>query len=146
MNVATATMAGATTELRLPSVENERGRPGNMATPPSPEHNDMRKSAVLCVATLIGLSGPACASDIETGKQVFTQQAQPSCTVCHALADAGSAGAIGPDLDELKPSMEQVTNAVTSGVGIMPAFNESLSPEQIQAVAHYVATVTGGAK
>ncbi|MCW9008842.1 MAG: cytochrome c [Marinobacter sp.] len=53
---------------------------------------------------------------------------------------------MGPDLDELKPTMEQVVNAVTSGVGVMPAFNESLSEEQINAVAHYVATVTGGNK
>ncbi len=106
----------------------------------------MPKIAVLCLVSLIGLSNPVQASDVEQGKTVFTQQAQPSCTVCHTLADAGSAGAIGPDLDELKPSMEQVLNAVTSGVGIMPAFNESLSAEQIQAVARYVATVTGGEK
>lgn len=106
----------------------------------------MSKIAVLCLGSLIALSNLAQASDVEQGKKVFTQQAQPSCTVCHTLADAGSAGAIGPDLDELKPSMEQVLNAVTSGVGIMPAFNESLSVEQIQAVARYVATVTGGEK
>ncbi|WP_373000978.1 c-type cytochrome [Marinobacter sp.] len=106
----------------------------------------MRRIAVLCAVSLIGLSAPVHADDIEKGKEVFTQQAQPSCTVCHALADAGSSGAIGPDLDELKPSLEQVANAVTSGVGIMPAFNESLSPEQIRAVALYVASVTGGEK
>jgi len=39
-----------------------------------------------------------------------------------------------------------VVNAVTGGVGTMPAFDESLSAEQIQAVAAYVATVTGGDK
>ena len=106
----------------------------------------MRKTAVLGALALIGLSSLTMASDLDKGKQVFTQDAQPSCTICHTLADAGSAGAIGPDLDELKPSEEQVVNAVTSGVGIMPAFNESLSEKQIQAVAHYVATVTGGKK
>jgi mono/diheme cytochrome c family protein len=106
----------------------------------------MRKTAVLGAMALIGLSPMTMASDLDKGKQVFSQEAQPSCTICHALADAGSAGAVGPNLDELKPTMEQVVNAVTSGVGIMPAFNESLSEEQIQAVAHYVATVTGGKK
>jgi cytochrome c6 len=80
---------------------------------------------------------------LELGKKVFTEQAQPSCTICHALNDAGSAGEIGPNLDELKPSAEQVSNAVKSGVGIMPAFGDSLSEQQIKAVAHYVESVTG---
>lgn len=106
----------------------------------------MRKSAALFAATLFGVPFLAQASEVEQGKKVFTQEAQPSCTVCHALADAGSVGVVGPDLDELKPSREQVINAVTSGVGIMPAFAESLSPEQIQAVADYVAAATGGNK
>jgi mono/diheme cytochrome c family protein len=106
----------------------------------------MRKTAVLMAVSLTGICSLAQAGDIEKGKQVFTQEAQPSCTVCHTLADAGSAGAIGPNLDELKPSRERVISAVTGGVGIMPAFNESLSSEQIEAVAHYVAKVTGGDK
>ncbi|SNB59269.1 Cytochrome C oxidase, cbb3-type, subunit III [Marinobacter sp. es.042] len=104
----------------------------------------MRKTVVLCGLTLFGLSTLANASDAEQGKLVFTQQSQPACTICHTLADAGSAGAVGPNLDELKPSREQVINAVTSGVGIMPAFNESLSEEQIRAVAEYVVSVTSG--
>ena len=96
-----------------------------------------------CMLTI----GSALADEqFDAGKKVFLEQAQPSCTICHTLNDAGSAGEIGPNLDELKPNREQVVNAVTSGVGIMPAFNESLSEEQIQAVAHYVATVTGGNK
>lgn len=106
----------------------------------------MRLIAVVFVVPLFGLSLLAQASDTEKGKKVFTQEAQPACSVCHALADAGSTGDIGPDLDELKPSRETVVNAVTGGVGIMPAFEESLSAEQIQAVADYVATVTGGDK
>lgn len=106
----------------------------------------MRKTAVLVAVFLISLLPSAQADDLTKGKQVFTQEAQPSCIICHTLADAGSAGTIGPDLDDLKPSREQVINAVTSGVGVMPAFNESLSSEQIQAVANYIATITGGEK
>lgn len=79
------------------------------------------------------------------GKLIFTEQAQPSCTICHTLSDAGSNGAIGPDLDELKPSRKQVREAVRSGVGVMPGFAESLSAEDIDAVALYVARITGGA-
>ncbi|AOY90368.1 sulfide dehydrogenase [Marinobacter salinus] len=95
------------------------------------------------VAGLLATS--ATAGDLaERGKQVFTQEAQPSCTICHTLSDAGASGEIGPNLDELAPSEDQVRNAVTSGVGIMPAFSESLSEEQINAVARYISSVTGG--
>lgn len=106
----------------------------------------MRLIAVVFIVPLFGWSLLAQASDTEKGKKVFTQEAQPACTVCHTLADAGSTGAIGPNLDELKPSRETVVNAVNGGVGVMPAFGDSLSTEQIQAVAAYVATVTGGDK
>ncbi len=98
----------------------------------------------LLFAVLVSASATAVADEqLELGKKVFTEQAQPSCTICHALNDAGSAGEIGPNLDELKPSAEQVRNAVKSGVGIMPAFGDSLSEQQIEAVAHYVESVTG---
>ncbi len=105
----------------------------------------MNKTAVLAIACLMTFSLHASADDLAAqGKKIFTQEAQPSCTICHTLADAGSAGAIGPNLDDLKPTEEQVRMAVTQGVGVMPAFEDSLSEEQIKAVAHYVATVTGG--
>lgn len=80
---------------------------------------------------------------LEAGRLVFTEEAVPSCTVCHTLADAGSSAQIGPDLDNLRPSMERVQEAVRGGVGIMPAYGDQLSGEQIEAVAHYVASVTG---
>lgn len=76
----------------------------------------------------------------DDGKKVFTEQAQPSCTICHTLKDAGSAGAIGPNFNDLKPTEEQVFNALNGGVGVMPDFSETLSQEQMKAVAHYVAT------
>lgn len=105
----------------------------------------MNKTAVLAIAGLMTFSLHASADDLAArGKQVFTQEAQPSCTICHTLADAGSAGAVGPNLDDLKPSEDRVRMAVTQGVGVMPSFEEILSEEQIKAVAHYVSTVTGG--
>lgn len=104
----------------------------------------MIKHSVLSLACVL-LTSNAIADDLAAqGKKVFIEQAQPSCTVCHTLSDAGSAGEIGPDLDELAPSVVQVQNAVKGGVGLMPAFGDSLSEEQIRAVAHYVASVTGG--
>lgn len=88
---------------------------------------------------------PAGADDarLALGRQVFTEQAQPSCSLCHGLREAGASGVIGPDLDQLKPSVERVATAVRGGVGVMPSFAASLSAEQIEAVAHYVAQVAG---
>ena len=77
------------------------------------------------------------------GKQVFLETAEPACALCHVLADAGSEGEIGPVLDTMSPTSQSVINAVTNGVGIMPAFEEQLSKEQIEAVALYVSTVAG---
>lgn len=80
---------------------------------------------------------------LELGRQVFTEQAQPSCSLCHSLREAAASGVIGPDLDQLKPSVEQVAAAVQGGVGVMPSFAATLSAEQIEAVACYVAQVAG---
>ncbi|MEM6846505.1 MAG: cytochrome c [Pseudomonadota bacterium] len=78
------------------------------------------------------------------GKTLFTVAAVPPCGICHTLADAGSAGQIGPNLDDLKPSVEQVRAAISQGVGIMPAFTDSLSAAQIQTLAEYVNGAAGG--
>jgi cytochrome c6 len=85
------------------------------------------------------------AADAELGKRVFTAEAEPPCGLCHALADAGATGKIGPSLDQLKPTEQRVRAAVSDGVGAMPAY-ETLSEEEIAAVARYVATATGQAR
>ena len=72
------------------------------------------------------------------GKRVFTESASPSCGVCHTLADAGTQGAVGPNLDTLAPEAARVTAAVRDGVGAMPAFTK-LTPSEIADVAAYVA-------
>ena len=78
------------------------------------------------------------------GREVFLERAEPRCGICHTLADAGAEGAVGPNLDDLKPNEDQVRTAVKGGVGAMPPFEEVLSAEEIEAVAHYVASVAGG--
>jgi mono/diheme cytochrome c family protein len=75
----------------------------------------------------------------ELGRKVFTEIAQPSCSLCHTLQAAGAAGSIGPSLDELKPDKPRVLEAVRKGLGVMPPFADKLTPEQIEAVAAYVA-------
>lgn len=97
----------------------------------------------LCLTGVV-LATSALADELfDQGKAVFTREAQPSCSLCHTLADAGATGTIGPNLDQLRPNEERVRLAVTGGVGIMPPFADSLSEAQIRAVAYYVATATG---
>jgi cytochrome c6 len=80
----------------------------------------------------------------ETGRRLFVKDATPPCALCHTLADAGTTANVGPSLDELKPDAQRVTQAVKAGIGAMPAY--TLSAEQIQALARYVARASGAAK
>ena len=86
------------------------------------------------------------AAKLALGKTLFMQGAVPACAVCHTLKDAGSQGAVGPVLDELKPDAARVATALRDGLGAMPSYKDSLSDEQIKALALYVATASGGAK
>jgi len=70
------------------------------------------------------------------GLEVFNKKGQ--CGVCHALKNANSKGEIGPNLDKLQPQLEQIVYTVTNGIGVMPAFGDLLSKEEIEAVAYYV--------
>jgi cytochrome c6 len=79
----------------------------------------------------------------DPGKVVFTKSASPSCGGCHALKDAGTAGKVGPNLDQLKPSFEVVKLQVEKGGGAMPSFQGKLTAQQIDDVAKYVADVAG---
>jgi mono/diheme cytochrome c family protein len=80
------------------------------------------------------------AGDAVAGKEVFLGES--GCSGCHTLADAGSTGTIGPNLDAVKPSYGKVVSQVTNGGGGMPPFGDSLTEQQIQDVAAYVSSVT----
>jgi mono/diheme cytochrome c family protein len=75
-----------------------------------------------------------------TGAQVF---ATSGCGDCHTLGAAGSTGEVGPNLDELRPTVEQVRTKVETGGGVMPSFRDKLTAEQIDSVARYVAQNAG---
>jgi len=66
------------------------------------------------------------------------------CGSCHTLEAAGATGAVGPNLDDLKPSQETVVQQVTNGGGGMPAFGDQLSEQEILDVAAYVVESTQG--
>lgn len=70
------------------------------------------------------------------GLEVYNNKAQ--CGVCHSLQAAGSDGQIGPNLDMLKPQVEQIISAVTNGIGVMQPWEGILTEEEIEAVAYYI--------
>ena len=72
----------------------------------------------------------------EMGKTIFLEQG--GCAVCHTLTDAKSSGQIGPNLNQIRPDTKRVMIAVTNGIGLMPAYKDLLTLEEIQAVSHYV--------
>jgi mono/diheme cytochrome c family protein len=74
------------------------------------------------------------------GKILFKQ----NCGGCHTLADAGTSGTVGPNLDDLKPNYQAVTAQVTNGGGVMPSYKGQFTTQQIADVAAYVVTATGG--
>ncbi|MGH3103660.1 MAG: c-type cytochrome [Gaiellaceae bacterium] len=86
-------------------------------------------------------TGGGGAGDPAAGKDVF---ASAGCGGCHTLADAGSSGQVGPNLDDSKPARELVVERVTNGRGAMPSFKDRLDERQIEDVAAYVVQATGG--
>jgi cytochrome c553 len=86
--------------------------------------------------------GEAGAGDPVAGKEVFLGTA--GCGSCHTLADAGTSGTIGPNLDDSQPSEDLVVDRVTNGQGAMPPFEGTLTSQQIADVAAYVSQTAGG--
>ena len=78
--------------------------------------------------------------DAAAGKDVY---ASAGCGSCHTLADAGSTGTIGPNLDESSVDFEAAAEQIRTGGGGMPAFEGDLTQQEIEAVARFV-TEGGG--
>ncbi len=108
-----------------------------------------RRRAVWVAAAglLLATRLPQAADDpgLAAGKALFLGGAQPACGICHTLKDAGSDGAIGPDLNELKPDAARVAKAVKNGIGQMPAFS-ALTEAEVEALSRYVAVASGGTR
>jgi mono/diheme cytochrome c family protein len=121
----------------------------------------LRLFALALVALAVGLGVAACGgdddSDVATTEETTTEGTTTeetsavgreifvaNCGTCHTLSDAGTSGAIGPQLDGLDLSSEAVEEQVRNGGGAMPAFEDTLSDEEIQEVAAYVAASSGG--
>ena len=92
---------------------------------------------ILLLSLLLVFSSSVLADPkMDLGLDVYNNKAQ--CGVCHTLQAAGSKGQIGSNLDQLKPQTSQIIYTVTNGIGVMPAFDGTLTTEEIEAVAHYI--------
>ena len=89
------------------------------------------------------------------GKSIFTSQ-EANCAACHTLADAGTKGSIGPDLDTvladkdeafIKESITTPDKVIADGYqsGIMPGnYADTLPAPQLDALVKYLSEVTKG--
>jgi mono/diheme cytochrome c family protein len=84
-------------------------------------------------------TGGGAEGDAAAGKAVFTE----NCGSCHTMADAGTTGTVGPNLDDAQPSLDKVVSQVKNGGGAMPAFEGQLSEQEIADVAAYVSENAG---
>ena len=73
---------------------------------------------------------------MKLGLEVYDKKAQ--CGVCHTLQAAGSEGDVGPNLDQLKSSIDHIIYVVKNGIGLMQAWEGILTSEEIEAVAYYI--------
>ena len=96
----------------------------------------MKKILLILIYLIISSNLAFADSKMDLGLDVYNNKAQ--CGVCHTLQAAGSAGNIGPNFDQLKPTMPQIISAVTNGIGVMPPWEGILTYEEIEAVAYYV--------
>ena len=103
-----------------------------------------RFSRTATATAIVASLATGCGGDQEVtsadGREVW-KEAQ--CGSCHVLSDAGSTGAVGANLDQVRPVEENVYRMVTFGRGQMPSFEDQLSEDERRAVAKYVSEVAG---
>jgi mono/diheme cytochrome c family protein len=128
-------------QIAYPTVEpvtGEPGMPANLVT--GKDAADVAAYVAAVAAKPVEDGGDGQAAPPSDPKALFTQL----CGACHVLADAGTTGTIGPNLDEARPQLEAAIRQITEGGGGMPPFGGQLTEEQIRAVAEYVVQAAGG--
>ncbi len=95
----------------------------------------MRKVLLILFFTT-NISSVFADNKMNLGIEVYKNKAE--CGTCHTLQAAESTGDIGPNLDMLKPQIEQIINVVKNGIGVMPPWDGILTQDEIEAVAYYV--------
>jgi mono/diheme cytochrome c family protein len=145
-------------QIKYPNSSPETGAPG---MPPNlVKGNDVQDVAsyVACVAGItnaeaqtegcpaaIGSSagggGGGGGGKSADGKAIFDSA---GCSGCHTLKAAGSTGTVGPNLDQSTIDEARAIKQVENGGGPMPPFKDTLTNDQIKAVAHFVVTSRAG--
>ena len=121
----------------LVSFEKLEDRLSNLVSEGHQSHTKISKEGTGTIAEPVELSQAG-----QRGQKIFSEGTQPNCGVCHTLEHAQSKGTIGPNLNKLQPTKEQIQQAVKHGVGAMPEFSSQLSDEQISDIATYIIEVT----
>ncbi|HEY7806815.1 MAG TPA: cytochrome c [Croceibacterium sp.] len=75
---------------------------------------------------------------IAAGRDLFNTY---SCSACHTLADAGSTGSVGPDLDNPNLTHDAIVSRIEMGGGPMPSFAGQISEADIGKLADYIVAV-----
>jgi len=86
-----------------------------------------------------------------SGKEIFTT----TCGGCHTLADAGTNGTVGPDLDKVLADKDEAfikTSIVDPGAeiadgytnGMPPGYEQQLGAAKLDALVKYLSEVTKG--
>jgi mono/diheme cytochrome c family protein len=101
-------------------------------------------------------TGQQPAGDPAAGKEIFTTMAQPPCSSCHTLKEAGATQTIGPNLDEvlkgkdaafIHESIVDPNAEVATGYqpGIMPGtYGEQLDEQQLADLVAFLVQATKG--
>ena len=100
--------------------------------------SDQERPSMAVTAPVATKHSLALSDQALVGKDIFMNRVQPGCGVCHSLEEANTHGVVGPNFNTLKPSLAQLRNAITQGVGAMPAYGGQLSTHEVDALAAYV--------
>ena len=114
-----------------------------LAVPPMPANlvkGTDADAVAAYVASVAANPSAAPAKNAASGKDIFLA----NCGSCHTLADAGTSGTVGPNLDQAKPGLEKAVQQIKNGGGGMPPFGGQLTDAQIQTLARYIVRVTQG--
>ena len=140
-------------QIKYPNTDPATGAPGMPANLVKGSDVDDVASYVACAAGIPvaaavkagcgeapGGGGNTSGGGSTDGKAIFDSA---GCTSCHTLKAAGATATVGPNLDQSTLDEAGVIKQVTNGGGVMPAFKDRLTEEQIKAVAHFVVTSRG---
>jgi len=132
----------------------DTGRDRRLSRRPAGVALGLATPAVLIALTIAGNEAPGAVSGSNiTGKAEFDSlpQAQlmvdAGCVTCHNFGAAGANGP-GPSLADGPPSMgddvDAITQQITNGGGGMPPFEGTLTPEEIDSMAQWLAGLSTG--